>query len=115
MSFTTPRLTRKRAKCVRLISSGIVRKLLRALTAAGNTQLVERSNDFFGAPLASATDCGEPGLQCRIGGIDAKADDVQRVAAPRYGDLNTVDEIQPVELRRGSIAAASPRRCRRDR
>ena len=80
----------------------VARELLRALTAAGNANLVECGNDFLGTRAASAAGCGEPGLQRCISGIDAKADYMYRLALPRHRNLNAVDEIQPAALRRST-------------
>ena len=76
--------------------------LLRAITAAGDAERLERSNDFPGAINSSAAGRCQSGLQCRIGWIDTEADDMDGLALPGHRNLDAVD--QPDMVRGGGSA-----------
>src|SRR3972149_5050053 len=66
--------------------------LLRAFAAAGNAERLKRGDDFPGAIGPATAGRRQSGLQCRIGWIDAEADDMDSLAAPGHGDFDTVDQ-----------------------
>jgi len=66
--------------------------LPRAVAAAGDAERLERGDDFLGAISPSATGRRQSSLQCRIGWIDAEADDMQSLAVPGDRDFDAVDQ-----------------------
>src|SRR3954465_10271388 len=61
----------------------VSRECPRALPAAGDAERIERGDDLAGPALPAPAGCGKAGGQFSVVRVNAQADDVQRVAAPR--------------------------------
>jgi hypothetical protein len=79
---------------------GIRGKLPRSFTTAGDTDGVERSTDFVRPATATASGCRQPFLQDSVGRINAKTDQMYRLAVPSHGNFNAADKFQSKFLRR---------------
>src|SRR5450759_2011466 len=71
-------------------------KLVRTVAAAGDAERLKRGNHTLGTISTSATRRRQPGLQYRIGWIDAKADNMNGLAVPGNGNFDAVDQPDTV-------------------